>query len=119
MDAVRCFVTEIERRDLDPDRRLYRDMIHACGLPFLRTRMLQERLIHGAAVLDRNGDMDAPQALWDRWETIFAAYDCCLQAMTAQERMDDRPTPAAEAVAPQRKQNTIRLITNTLKGQRT
>jgi len=74
-------LTPAERlqRDLDarglmlPDA-LRRELLAACHTPAFHVHVLRERLAVGGAVLDERGGMEAPDALWDRWEGIFAAW---------------------------------------------
>lgn len=112
MNAAACFAERITAQGIEIPPRLEKELHLKCMLPFLSIFDLWDRLMKGCVVLDRHGDIDAPDHLWQRWEAIFIAWHCCQESFDAIEAERSMPTSelATLQVQSKRPQATIKGI---------
>lgn len=111
MDAATCFTARIETQSVDIPRALQQELHLKCLLPYLSIFELWDRLMAGCAVLDKHGEVNAPDRLWQRWEAIFIAWHCCWEAM-----IQPNDTPVHSSPAPKPKPVQPSLIGIRRKG---
>lgn len=79
MNARARLLRTLEARNLTHDPELVAELATLCAAPWHNEPVLWARLQRGAAVLDRRGDIAAPDHLWARWEALLVAWQCCQQ----------------------------------------
>lgn len=106
VDGRVCLERTLEAWNLDPDRRLYRELVMAVLLPWKYEAELVARLDRGRKILDNHPEAVYPtDPRWQRWLCLLAAWGCIgeTDALNRKEIEHAAKLRAAEAAAAQPK----------------